>query len=737
MIYSQQSKNNPNNTRSIQSWKIKSINPYKIRPFTQIECNNTNSKHQTSNFQLNSNDTSPNHPRDEISMNTSQILNQNRKFGIFNTEKLTFDENFMNQIPNKRTQNFLRFKEKSNGFASVYITSLHFVDPIHLRTQLSESGPITNFQIISYCSVCVEFETHTIAQHALNRVNHAYHLRNFHSSPLSQYQAVFINQQQLENHIIKRQDLLKQIYHPPKCLCVHGLNPHTCDIAKLMEPFDLEGQYEIKPQLHLIVTYHRNAASVSDFYKAFQDNFSGIPNTYVTRISNQKIIDEIYNLIKEQLVDSCMKDLVKMLAKKVVKPKLRRARIEARKDEMVLDGKKVRDQFEKKMAQQNTPPLYIMPLLSKPLPDLPPLLPTQQQNESKSNEIFDILDFDQLDDIDPETGFYKMSGTNTNDDKPSLFSDDEEEPQEMSPEPFSHVNFYLGSAKNLNFYLSPPRKDITHLVKRETKNRRRQLLQNDSIKCERDLSRMIDDGTTTFENIKQPEIQNNSSRLTPIHKIEEWHKRNYLRPYAQMRRRKYILARKSGLPILQSQFAENDDETITKKGVVWKKVYFEKSEIQGFGLFALEPISQSDFICEYTGQLIRMEVADRRERKLTKMGFQHMYLFRLETMVIDATEHGSNARFLNHSCSPNCRARQLKMNDLQKIMFFATKPIKPHDEICFNYEMEFEPNPEKWEKCYCGSKDCNGYLNYSVYRNVVYKMYKQSNGLLDPSDDSS
>ena len=149
-----------------------------------------------------------------------------------------------------------------------------------------------------------------------------------------------------------------------------------------------------------------------------------------------------------------------------------------------------------------------------------------------------------------------------------------------------------------------------------------------------------------------------------------------------------------------------------RRGINGKRIYFEKSTIQGYGLFASEPISQDSLICEYNGEIIRSRVADLREKQYEAKGFPHMFLFRIDRdSVVDATMRGGKSRFLNHSCHPNCRSTIINVGKTQTISFYAIKNIKPHEEICFNYQMEFEDR-DKREKCYCGAKQCLGYLNY-------------------------
>ncbi|KAM8703218.1 hypothetical protein ACLKA7_007924 [Drosophila subpalustris] len=89
-----------------------------------------------------------------------------------------------------------------------------------------------------------------------------------------------------------------------------------------------------------------------------------------------------------------------------------------------------------------------------------------------------------------------------------------------------------------------------------------------------------------------------------------------------------------------------------------KQLKFAKSAIHDWGLFAMEPIAADEMVIEYVGQMIRPVVADLRETKYEAIGIGSSYLFRIDMeTIIDATKCGNLARFINHSCNPNCYAK--------------------------------------------------------------------------------
>ena len=107
-----------------------------------------------------------------------------------------------------------------------------------------------------------------------------------------------------------------------------------------------------------------------------------------------------------------------------------------------------------------------------------------------------------------------------------------------------------------------------------------------------------------------------------------------------------------------------------------KHVEFDRSAIHGWGLYAMEPIPVNDMIIEYVGEKIRQQVADVREARYLKSGIGSSYLFRIdENTVIDSTKKGGVARFINHSCMPNCTAKIITVDKKKCIVFYALRDI--------------------------------------------------------------
>ncbi|KPV74657.1 uncharacterized protein RHOBADRAFT_36559 [Rhodotorula graminis WP1] len=132
-----------------------------------------------------------------------------------------------------------------------------------------------------------------------------------------------------------------------------------------------------------------------------------------------------------------------------------------------------------------------------------------------------------------------------------------------------------------------------------------------------------------------------------------------------------------------------------------KQLTFSRSGIEGYGLFALEHIPAGDMVIEYVGELIRQQVADRREKAYERQGIGSSYLFRVdEDLVVDATKKGNLGRLINHCCAPNCTARIITINGVKKIVIYAKTNIEPGEEVTYDYHFPIEEDNKI--PCLCG-----------------------------------
>ncbi|XP_032433451.1 histone-lysine N-methyltransferase SETD1B-A-like [Xiphophorus hellerii] len=140
-----------------------------------------------------------------------------------------------------------------------------------------------------------------------------------------------------------------------------------------------------------------------------------------------------------------------------------------------------------------------------------------------------------------------------------------------------------------------------------------------------------------------------------------------------------------------------------------KRIRFSRSLIHEWGLFAMEPIAADEMVIEYVGQLIRQVIADMREQRYEDEGIGSSYLFRVDQdAIIDATKCGNLARFINHSCNPNCYAKIITVESQKKIVIYSRQPISVNEEITYDYKFPIEDTKIP---CLCGADSCRGSLN--------------------------
>jgi hypothetical protein len=157
-----------------------------------------------------------------------------------------------------------------------------------------------------------------------------------------------------------------------------------------------------------------------------------------------------------------------------------------------------------------------------------------------------------------------------------------------------------------------------------------------------------------------------------------------------------------------------------------------RSRIQGRGVFATQQIRKGKKLIEYVGQRITHEEADRRYDDAE--GRHHTFLFVLnDDTVLDARYGGNDARFLNHSCDPNCETEI--END--RIWIKSIKPIAPETELVYDYRFEwddsYEPEDVRYYACRCGSAKCRGtILRVPVYLRKTAREWLAGNDVPKP-----
>ena len=132
------------------------------------------------------------------------------------------------------------------------------------------------------------------------------------------------------------------------------------------------------------------------------------------------------------------------------------------------------------------------------------------------------------------------------------------------------------------------------------------------------------------------------------------------------------------------------------------------SRIQGLGAFATRRIPSGTRLIEYTGERLTPEQADARYPD-TADERHHTYLFAIDDdVVIDAAVGGNDARFINHSCDPNCDA----VIDDGRIWIETIREVEPGEELAYDYAYVLEerhtPSAKRRYPCTCGAANCRG-----------------------------
>lgn len=157
----------------------------------------------------------------------------------------------------------------------------------------------------------------------------------------------------------------------------------------------------------------------------------------------------------------------------------------------------------------------------------------------------------------------------------------------------------------------------------------------------------------------------------------------------------------------------------------------ERSPIQGLGVFSKSFILVNKPLLAYYGVIIGPHVADNLEFLYDTLGLG-CYFFKLSpSLIIDATLGGSVARFVNHSCDPNCVAKSMcsakkLLNRSTKrlstctsncdpncsiVVIYSKRHIKPREELTYDYKFKIECDPSRRIPCGCRSLNCRQFMN--------------------------
>jgi uncharacterized protein len=129
------------------------------------------------------------------------------------------------------------------------------------------------------------------------------------------------------------------------------------------------------------------------------------------------------------------------------------------------------------------------------------------------------------------------------------------------------------------------------------------------------------------------------------------------------------------------------------------QVCFRESAIHGTGGFAKTDITAGTRVVEYTGERIT------KDESLRRCMAGNEFIFSLDDeWDLDGSVSWNQARYLNHSCEPNCEAERID----ERIWIIARRDIQAGEELTFNYGYSLEDYRE--HECRCGTARCVGYM---------------------------
>jgi SET domain-containing protein len=136
-----------------------------------------------------------------------------------------------------------------------------------------------------------------------------------------------------------------------------------------------------------------------------------------------------------------------------------------------------------------------------------------------------------------------------------------------------------------------------------------------------------------------------------------------------------------------------------------RRVIVRRSSVHGNGVFTMRPLPAGEPVLEYKGEITSWRDAVRRHRREGVEG--HTFLFGpSDGRVIDGSRGGNSARWLNHSCAPNCET----IEDGERVFIHTLRAIEPGEELFIEYLLAIDdPSDEEARAqyaCRCAAAGC-------------------------------
>ncbi len=139
-----------------------------------------------------------------------------------------------------------------------------------------------------------------------------------------------------------------------------------------------------------------------------------------------------------------------------------------------------------------------------------------------------------------------------------------------------------------------------------------------------------------------------------------------------------------------------------------RRIQVRRSGVHGRGVFATQALRRGEVVIEYRGELIDWDEAMRRHPHDPAQP-DHTFYFHIEDgRVIDANVGGNAARWINHSCDPNCEADEVD----GRVHIKALRAIRVGEELSYDYGLSvderYTPAVKRRFACHCGAPQCRG-----------------------------
>lgn len=159
-----------------------------------------------------------------------------------------------------------------------------------------------------------------------------------------------------------------------------------------------------------------------------------------------------------------------------------------------------------------------------------------------------------------------------------------------------------------------------------------------------------------------------------------------------------------------SALPEADAQPAAKERSGRRRIQMRRSDVHGNGVFAVQDLAEGETLIEYKGEVINWKEALRRHPHDPTQP-NHTFYFHIDDgRVIDGNVKGNDARWINHSCEPNCEADEVD----GRVYIKALRNIAAGEELNYDYGLiidePYTPKLLSEFPCWCGSEQCRGTL---------------------------